>query len=84
LFSGGFMWCEEFEPEAAAFAGVGLDAGAAAHLLGGSPDDGQTDAGARKLLGRMEALEDAEDLSLGFRVDADAVVLDPDADAGRG
>lgn len=64
------------DPEGAAVAGGGVDAGLALHAFGGVLDNGQADAGAGVFLLGVQALEEAEDFFLVLGGDADAVVGD--------
>src|SRR5690349_19298732 len=68
----------KFQPEAAAFARLGLNADTAFHAFGSLADEGQADAGA--FVAPVELLEHAEDAFVIFLRDADAVVLEPDKD----
>jgi len=73
----------EVEPETAAFAGSGFNAGAAAHALGGFADEGQANSSA--LVTFIELLEHFKNTLLVLRRDANAVVLEPEAhEAGTG
>ena len=72
----------EFEPETAAFARLGLDADIAIHPLGGFSDEGETNTGAFVTL--IKLLKHVEDSLVVLLRDSNAVVFEPDADAGRG
>jgi hypothetical protein len=85
----GSVWYEEFgvrlsvgrlqfDPEAAAVAGFGLDADLAAHAVHHLADQGETDAG--PFVGLVKLLEHLPDFVVVLLFDADAFVLKPDAD----
>src|ERR1700722_4621532 len=71
-------------PKTAAFAGLGFHARSSAHTGGGLADDSQADAGSRIVLFVSNALEHAENAALIFGRDANAVVLDPNANVVAG
>src|SRR5437867_121117 len=72
----------KLQPEPAAFSRLRLDADISAHALGCFADKGKTDAGA--FIALVELLEHVENPVLVFRRDADAVVLEPEADHRNG
>ena len=57
-------------------AGDRLHPAVAVHALDGASDNGQPDAGAFEFLRPVNPLEDAENLTVMLRGNADAVVLD--------
>src|ERR1044071_4236713 len=69
----------QFDPEPAPFAFAGFDPGPAAEAFHAFLHDGQTDAGARVGLDSVQPFKDPENTPVKFRGDANAVVLDPDA-----
>src|ERR1043166_4836881 len=70
----------QFDPEPAPFAFAGFDPGPAAEAFHAFLHDGQTDAGARVGLDSVQPFKDPENTPVKFRGDANAVVLDPEAD----
>src|SRR3981081_1494665 len=69
----------EVQPKAAAGDSVGLDTDGSAHFFGGLSDDGEADAGTLIALLLVDALEHAKEAVLVFGLDADAIILDPQA-----
>src|SRR5690348_11481519 len=67
----------KFDPEPAALPRLRFDAHAPAHALHAFAHDREADAGAGKLVRRVEALEHPEDPLVMLRRDPDAVVLYP-------
>src|SRR5690348_10581693 len=70
----------EVKPKATALAREGFHTRLTAHALGAFADNGQTNAGPGIGISRMKALEQAEDFLMLVRFDADAVVLNKEAD----
>ena len=68
----------QFDPEAAAVAGCGLEADFAAHAVHDLADQGETDT--RPLVALAELLKHLPDLVVVLLFDADAFVLEPDPD----
>jgi hypothetical protein len=68
-------------PEPAAFSGLRFDTYGSAHAFGAFLDDGQANASAWILVYGMQALKYAKNSCESGRVNADTVVLDPEADA---
>ena len=72
----------EFDPEAASSSCFGLDTHTAVHALDKFADDGQAYPGA--FVPRLNFLKHIKDAVLPLRWDADAIVLDPNADGRIG
>ena len=67
----------QFDPEAAAVAGLGLDADLAVHSVHHLADQGKTDAG--PLVALVKLLEHLPDFVVVSLLDADAFIFEPDA-----
>src|SRR5260221_365964 len=71
---------EQFDPEATAAAGFRGETDAAAHAFDGLLDDGETHSRARIGLDGMQAFKNTEDLFVVLTRDANAIILDANAD----
>src|SRR5688572_9142462 len=72
----------KLDPETRAAVGGGVHAALAAHAGDGLAHEGKADPGAGIVGGRVEAFEELENTFVMAGIDADAVVLHPETDAG--
>src|SRR5258707_12107754 len=80
---GSALFCGKLDPKAAALAALRFQPVASAHAFGAFADQRQSNAGARIGFLAVQALKQAENLFMMLTRDANAVVLDPDADKAR-
>src|SRR6185437_15707918 len=68
----------ELQPKAAAFAGLGFDAGFTAHAFDRPAHDGQANPCSGVVIG-MNSVKHLKQALFSVRIDADAVILNPKA-----